>query len=73
MMFMMMMIEIGSDGQLHSPTDMAFDNKGNLYVCDQEYHHVQMYTLIDNHPCSEMTTSKSSFLIIIHYSSTIFY
>jgi hypothetical protein len=62
-----MIIEIGPDGQLGSPTDLAFDNEGNLYVCDTKYHHVQKFTLIDNRPCSEMSLGSSDFLISIEF------
>jgi hypothetical protein len=60
-----MIIQIGFDGQLGNPTDLAFDNDGNLYVCDSKYHHVQMFKLIDNRPCSTMSTGSSDFLISI--------
>jgi len=62
-----MTIEIGPDGQLGSPTDLAFDNEGNLYVCDTKYHHVQKFTLINNRPCSEMSLGSSDFLISIEF------
>lgn len=58
-----MITEIGSDGQLGNPHDLAFDNNGNLYVCDTKFHRVQMFTLIDNQPC--FPTSTGSFEDIV--------
>jgi hypothetical protein len=54
-----MLTEIGPDEQLGHPVDLAFDNKGNLYVCDAQLHRVQMFTLIDNRPCSPTSTGSS--------------
>ncbi|CAF1144804.1 unnamed protein product [Adineta steineri] len=43
--------------QLNHPTDLAFDDEGNLYVCDSYNNRVQMFQLIDNQLCSKGNNS----------------
>ncbi|CAF1154893.1 unnamed protein product [Adineta steineri] len=46
--------------QFHHPTDLDFDSEGNLYVSDAWNHRVQLFTLIDNEPCAESSTSSTT-------------
>ncbi|CAF0749152.1 unnamed protein product [Rotaria sordida] len=43
--------------QFFHPTDLAFDNQGNLYVSEGWNHRVQFFALINNRPCYESSTS----------------
>ncbi|CAF4564291.1 unnamed protein product [Rotaria sp. Silwood1] len=45
-----------ANNQLSLPNSLAFDNLGNLYVCDGHNHRIQMFVLIENQTCS---TSRS--------------
>ncbi|CAM4824083.1 unnamed protein product [Rotaria magnacalcarata] len=40
-----------ANNQLSSPNALAFDNLGNLYVCDGNNHRIQMFQLIGNQTC----------------------
>ncbi|CAF0800140.1 unnamed protein product [Rotaria sp. Silwood1] len=54
--------EGNENNQFHHPTDLAFDDDGNLYVSDAWNHRVQFFALIDNRPCQATltTTVKTS-------------
>jgi sugar lactone lactonase YvrE len=68
-LFFLIIIEIGHEGELNNPTDLAFDNEGNLYVCDSGFHRVQMFALIDNRPCSAIATGSSDCFLLAEYFS----
>jgi hypothetical protein len=68
-----MIINLGSDGQMDGPRDLAFDSEGNLYVCDYKYHHVEMFALIDNRPCDGISTGSSDFFIVTESISSVFF
>jgi hypothetical protein len=42
--------------QFNTPSDVAFDSKGNLYVCDSWNHRIQKFSIIDNQPCAPIST-----------------
>ncbi|CAF1277137.1 unnamed protein product [Rotaria sp. Silwood1] len=44
--------------QFNTPTDLTFDSAGNLYVCDNWNHRIQLFSIIDNKPCSPTSTRK---------------
>jgi hypothetical protein len=48
-----------SNREFNAPKDFAFDNEGNLYVCDTNNHRIQVFVIIDNQPCSATSTSNS--------------
>jgi hypothetical protein len=47
----------GAD-QFNTPSDLAFDSEGNLYVCDSWNHRIQMFSIIDNESCSSTSTGN---------------
>ena len=53
-----------ANNQLKRPTALAFDNLGNLYVCDSKNHRIQMFTLIDNQTCI-INRSHSLFIKLV--------
>lgn len=44
--------------QLSSPTSIAFDSQGNLYVCDRKNHRIQKFALTSNQSCSNVIHHK---------------
>ncbi|CAF4644533.1 unnamed protein product [Rotaria sp. Silwood1] len=48
-----------ASNQFFHPTDLAFDNQGNLYVSEGWNHRVQFFALIDNRPCYVPSTGNS--------------
>ncbi|CAF3247216.1 unnamed protein product [Rotaria sp. Silwood2] len=42
------------------PADLAFDDNGNLYVCDCFYDRVVMFTTIHNEPCFPTSAVRGS-------------
>jgi hypothetical protein len=49
--------------QLERPNALAFDNDGNLYVCDCWNNRIQMFKIIDNDPCSATSTGSPCFFL----------
>ncbi|CAF1402946.1 unnamed protein product [Rotaria sordida] len=45
--------------QFNTPNDLTFDSEGNLYVCDNWNHRVQMFHIIDNRPCTPTSTDQT--------------
>ena len=55
--------------QFYHPTDLDFDSQGNLYVSEGWNHRVQFFALIDNHPCTEPSTSTGNLPVFFFSSS----
>ncbi|CAF1184234.1 unnamed protein product [Adineta ricciae] len=62
--------------QFDQPDDIAFDNDGNLYVCDRFNERVMMFSIIDNQSCFPSSTNRLNslpFIIFITMVLTFFY
>ncbi|CAF1439778.1 unnamed protein product [Rotaria sordida] len=51
--------------QLDQPVDLAFDNDGNLYVCDRSNDRVLKFRIIHNEPCLPLPTTSTGSLSLI--------
>ncbi|CAF1642637.1 unnamed protein product, partial [Rotaria sordida] len=50
--------------QFNTPNDLTFDSEGNLYVCDNWNHRVQMFHIIDNRPCTPTSTADTTLQVL---------
>ncbi|UJR18275.1 hypothetical protein I4U23_005178 [Adineta vaga] len=51
--------EGNASNQFNTPTDLTFDREGNLYVCDNWNHQIQMFSIIENKPCHPSSIGSS--------------
>jgi hypothetical protein len=53
--------------KLDNPQSLAFDIDGNLYVSDASNHRVQMFMLIENPPCSSVSSGNLNSCLFIRF------